>query len=240
MLDNEETAGRIGETAEQSGARPWRPAEQMFSPMLIAGLALAPLPLSALQPFADRAMAQTLKRHPNLLARLSGHADGIIGIDPVELPFVFLLDPAPSRPRLLLARDFAQVPTIARIRGSFATLVALCEGRLDGDSAFFARRLVFEGDTEAVLALRNAIDSSDITVRREIEAFLGAFARPVLRAAETAGRLTGRLARDMAAVSDALLRPLHDRIDRQNGRIEEMTEDIAALKRRLDRMRDRP
>jgi predicted lipid carrier protein YhbT len=240
MLGSEETTGGIDQASGRTQARPWHPAEQLFSPALLAGLALAPLPLRLLQPFADRALAATLERHPKLLARLAGHSKGAIGIDPVELPFVFLLDPAPARPRLLLARDFAKCAPAAVIRGSFATLVALCEGRLDGDAAFFARRLTFEGDTEMVLALRNAIDSSDIRLRHEVEAFLGVFARPVLRAAGLAGRVTDRLAHDMAAVSDALLRPLNDRLDRQNGRIGEMTEDIAALRRRLDRMRDRP
>jgi predicted lipid carrier protein YhbT len=240
MLGSDETTGEIIDASGGSGTRPWHPAEQLFSPALLAGLALAPLPLSLLQPIVDRALAATLKRHPDLLVRLSGHASGAIGIDPVDLPFVLLLDADPARPRLSLARDFAESAPVAVIRGSLATLVALCEGRLDGDAAFFARRLTFEGDTAAVVSLRNAIDNSAIMLRSELEAFLGPLARPVMGAAGLASRVTDRLARDMATIGDALLRPLHDRLDRQNGRLSEMTDDIAAFKRRLDRLRDRP
>ena len=41
-------------------------------------------------------------------------------------------------------------------------LLKLMEGRVDGDALFFSRTLNIEGDTEAVLTLRNAVDSADV------------------------------------------------------------------------------
>jgi predicted lipid carrier protein YhbT len=41
-------------------------------------------------------------------------------------------------------------------------LLALAEGRLDGDAEFFGRQLAIEGDMEAVLALRNAMENETV------------------------------------------------------------------------------
>jgi len=49
----------------------------------------------------------------------------------------------------------------ARIAGSFLDLFDLIDGSLDGDALFFSRKLRVTGDTEAVVALRNALDDVD-------------------------------------------------------------------------------
>jgi predicted lipid carrier protein YhbT len=41
-------------------------------------------------------------------------------------------------------------------------LVGMLDGSYDGDALFFSRDLVIEGDTSAVLALRNALDDAEI------------------------------------------------------------------------------
>jgi len=38
----------------------------------------------------------------------------------------------------------------------------MVDGTYDGDALFFSRDLSIEGDTEAVLALRNAIENADL------------------------------------------------------------------------------
>jgi len=38
----------------------------------------------------------------------------------------------------------------------------MIDGTYDGDALFFSRDLVIEGDTEAVLALRNAIENAEL------------------------------------------------------------------------------
>jgi len=116
----------------------------------------------------DRAFGAILQRHPDLRDALDALAGARIAIDPLDLPVVFLLDCASSPPRLSLHRTIGGKGADAVIRGTLLTLLDLCDGRLDGDAAFFTRRLTFEGDTATVVALRNALDGADIDLRRDL------------------------------------------------------------------------
>ena len=49
----------------------------------------------------------------------------------------------------------------------------LVEARIDGDALFFSRSLIIEGDTEAVVCLRNALDDMDSNVIDEAAKALG-------------------------------------------------------------------
>lgn len=70
----------------------------------------------------------------------------------------------------------------ARIAGTFLSLLDLLECRTDGDSLFFNRSLTVEGDTEAVVALRNALDSIDGNIVDDIASVFGFPARVLLAA----------------------------------------------------------
>ena len=210
-----------------------RPVEPPFSPILLAGLALAVVPPRLLQPLFDALLSVVRRRHPDILERLADYPDSVIGIDPVDLPFVLVLEPWPECPRLVVHRDFAETHTSAVIRGPLAMLFALAEGRIDGDAAFFSRQLVFEGDTECVLALRNAIDGAGINLEEDFAATLGPLARPLLRAAGVGGRIYRRLSEDMGKISSALLGPLVRGTSAQTARLAELEQDVAALKRGL-------
>lgn len=123
--------------------------------------AVAPLPLAPLQPMLALLLARIGQAHPDLYGRLGEHAQKRFGIDPTDLPFAFVLEPKPQRPRAQAVRD---LPTglDACIRGPLAGLIGMAEGTLDGDALFFSRVLWVEGDVGAVLALRNAIDDARI------------------------------------------------------------------------------
>src|SRR5574337_342212 len=158
-----------------------------------AALRFAPLaPLS----LATARLARSLsRRHPALFARLGDQAEKIFLIDPTDLPFAFLLSPRPDAPRLEALRRESAGTWDARIAGPLAALIGLIHGAYDGDALFFSRDLVIEGDTEAVLALRNAIDNEEIDLVREAAALLGPFesiaARPTRLVARLAARWTG-------------------------------------------------
>ena len=68
-------------------------------------------------------------------------------------------------------------------------------GAFDGDALFFSRDLIIEGDTEAVLALRNAIDNEEIDLAAEVTALFGPLERlvetPARRLLVMVGRWTG-------------------------------------------------
>ena len=68
----------------------------------------------------------------------------------------------------------------AVIRGPLLALVGLAEGRIDGD-------------TEAVVALRNALESAEIELAQDLLAPLGPLSRPLARLLEDAGDRASRL-----------------------------------------------
>lgn len=125
------------------------------------GRAMAPLPLAPLQPALALLLARIGWTHPDLCDRLGEHAQKRFGIDPIDLPFAFVLEPKPRRPSVRAVRE---LPTEidASIRGPLAGLIGMAEGTLDGDALFFSRVLWVEGDVSAALALRNAIDDARI------------------------------------------------------------------------------
>lgn len=59
-------------------------------------------------------------------------------------------------------------------------LLALLEGKLDGDALFFSRDITVTGDMEAMLALRNALDDCNIDLPSDLGTSAGPFA-PMVR-----------------------------------------------------------
>lgn len=154
-------------------------------------LALRPLPLAPLRLPLALLLRQLARRHPVLFERLGEHAAKRFGIDPTDLPFAFILTPHPARPAIAVVRRLpAQLDV--RIAGPLAGLIGLVDGDLDGDALFFSRDLVVEGDVEAVLALRNAIDGAGIDLIDEIAAGLGPLRPAGTRLLRAALRVPGR------------------------------------------------
>ncbi len=102
------------------------------------------------------------KARPSLAARLGDHAGATFAIDPVDCPFAFLVTLWRGRPSLTLRRDLVGVAYAARIAAPLLVLIGMLDGSYDSDALFFSRDLVIEGDTAAVLALRNALDDAEI------------------------------------------------------------------------------
>lgn len=139
----------------------------------VAAELLRRLPLPLLDRVIGRLVEGAADRHPSLFARLGEHASTNFLIDPVDLPFVIRLHPARSGRRVALARRDKTGVCDARIAGPLAALIGLVHGAYDGDALFFSRDLTIEGNTEAVLALRNAIDDAEIDLSEELLAMLG-------------------------------------------------------------------
>lgn len=108
-------------------------------------------------------MAATLARRPEILQRLGEHAGKQFAIDPTDCPFAFLLKLHPEKPTFRVVRNLSRGEYDARIAGVLMVLVGLLDGAYDGDALFFSRDLVIEGDTAAVLALRNTIEDAALT-----------------------------------------------------------------------------
>jgi predicted lipid carrier protein YhbT len=222
------------------GEQPSRPVDPPFSPVLLAGLALAPVPPRLLQPLFDAILSVVRRHHPDILDRLSAYPQAVVGVDPVDLPFVLVLEPIPEQPLLTVCRDFSELRPTAVIRGPLAMLFALAEGRIDGDAAFFSRQLVIEGDTEVVLALRNAIDGAGIDLQADFAATLGPLARPLHHLAGLGGRLFDRLSQDMDTLRAAIVGPALRGAQAQSARIGELEAEVTQLRRSLRHKEPRP
>ena len=167
-------------------------------PKLIDRL-LGRLPTLPLDVALRRFVGSLADRHPSLFSRLGEHATKRFLIEPTDLSLAFLLAPDPAMPRLEAVKRGADgeiaVACDSRIAGPLAALIGMVHGALDGDALFFSRDIVIEGDAEAVLALRNAVDDAEIDLPAEIAAITGPAARYVAQVLEAmrpiAERVTG-------------------------------------------------
>ena len=207
-----------------------------LSPVLLAGLVLRPMPPALFQPLITLAMAAMRRHHSEVFGRLACLGNKLFLINPVDFPFRFLLRPGARPPRLTILRDrddpAEPAAPAALISGPLLMLLALLEGREDGDALFFSRILVIEGDTEAVLTLRNAIDSAEIDVLEVMTSALGPLSGPARRLAGLIDTLFGRIARDLDSFQRALLSPVTRRCDAQAAKVRECENLLAELHRR--------
>lgn len=206
-----------------------------LTPVLIAGFVARPLPPALLQPLLGLAMHVVQRRHPGLFERLAGVGEPTFLIDPVDLPFVFVLRPDPLLPSLRAYEDAEGITATATIRGPLLALVDLLEGRVDGDALFFSRDLVIEGDTGAVVALRNAVDGAEIDLVEDVLGLFGPLARPARVVADGVRAILGRAARDLEVLRTAAIAPVLKRTEAQAADIRELEEKVTGLARRARR-----
>lgn len=169
--------------------------ERMRMVPAVLSFGLGRLPLGPLAIVVEQLVRLVGRRHPEVFARMGEHASKSFAIEPTDLPFKFLLKPQSNRPTVMVKRSREDMQADARIAGPVAALLGLIHGVYDGDALFFSRDLLIEGDIEAVVALRNAIDNAEIDLLAEAAATLGPLATAVDQlgrlAAPTIGRLTG-------------------------------------------------
>ncbi|MFQ5346638.1 MAG: SCP2 domain-containing protein [Rhodothalassiaceae bacterium] len=164
---------------------------------------LAGLPLEAM-------LARSLSRHPGLLARLGWSEPRTVLVEPRDLPFAILIRCSREGAALRTVRKAGAAVAAgvdARIRGALPDLLALVSGGGDGDAQFFARRLAFDGDTEIVLALRNALEDADIDPLADLLPLPAAAVPPLRTLLASLARASGRIA-DRLGVLERLLEGL--------------------------------
>jgi predicted lipid carrier protein YhbT len=144
----------------------------------IPSLLLAAAPLAVIQPILGRIAQHVAHNRPELFARLGVHARKRFLIDPTDLPFVLVLSPDNTRPQLRAYRRYEKPAHDAAIAGKFMILLDMIDGALDGDALFFSRDLRVSGDTEAVVALRNALDDFEGSALDSVVGSFGPLAKP--------------------------------------------------------------
>lgn len=136
------------------------------------------VPPFLLTPLVSRVFLQVIRAHPGLFERLGDYVDKRFGFSPSDLPFLFVVEPA--RPAITVLRKDTAVETDAAIDGPLVMLLALLEGKLDGDALFFSRDITVTGDMEAMLALRNALDDCNVDLPVDLGKAAGPFA-PIIQ-----------------------------------------------------------
>ena len=166
---------------------------------LVFALAGRFLPLLPLQPVLAASLYGIQKRHPQIFDRLGAHAAKRYGLDPTDLPFAFVLEPRRVNPTVTATRSLPRRIDV-RITGPLAALIGLVDGSCDGDALFFSRDLQIEGDMEAAVALRNAIDDAGIDIVAESVAWMGPLSPIVERLVRgVIGDPPGQQRRDLAS-----------------------------------------
>ena len=137
---------------------------------------LAALPLPVVSAVANLIMRSMIARHPQLFDRLGTYASARFCIAPTDAPFEFLV--LPWQRRVQAGRPGRTLRSDVRIAGPLLVLLSLAEGRIDGDAEFFGRTLAVEGDMEAALALRNALEDASLDFVRDVTSAFGPLGRP--------------------------------------------------------------
>ena len=165
----------------------------MYVKSILVGLTAALLATSAYAaPVFNRIANHVAHSRPELFHRLGAHAGKRFLIDPTDLPFVLVLTPLPERPLLTAHRRHERVAHAAAIAGTFFNLLDMIDGSLDGDALFFSRDLRVSGDTEAVVALRNALDDFEGSALDSVVANFGPLSGPAGVALSAVRSIRGR------------------------------------------------
>src|SRR5450631_3756310 len=144
----------------------------------VPGRLLTPVPLALLQPIFSRIALHVAQSRPELFARLGTHAGKRFLIDPVDLPFVLVLTPRADLPLLTVHRRHAHPPYDAGIAGTLSNLLEMIDGSVDGDTLFFSFFLNVTATTEAVVALRYALDDFEGSALESVVESFGHLTRP--------------------------------------------------------------
>lgn len=129
--------------------------------------------LHPIQPLLKRILKNVIRDHPSIFSRLGAYKSFSYLIDVRQLPFLLLLQPDPSHPKLrALSRRPVPVGD-ARITGSFGQLTKMVSGEMDGDALFFSRDIEITGNLEAVVCLAKAMDDIDTSIMDSVWRSLG-------------------------------------------------------------------
>ncbi len=199
----------------------------------ILGIFLNTLPLSLIQMFLRYCMKTMVENHRDLFTRLNSEEDSLDFIIQVkDLPFDFYMKTNLENPILLAIDKENNIEADAYIKSSLQDLLLMLEGKLDGDAAFFSKKLNIEGKTEHVVALRNALDSVEINVLEDLVAPLHAhLQKPVKALAMLGFKKYQTLNNYLQILKQSITGNIEDKINLQSKDIEEIKHDLYHAKR---------
>lgn len=194
----------------------------------IIGVGASVVPSSIIR----RAIAAIVRKmhikHPGLQDRLSSLAGRSFLFVILDMPFNILMHIDNGIMNCEVADKHSELPSDVTIQAASHKLTALLAGEEDGDALFFSRDLEVEGNTEAMLILRNALDSEDIDIEDIAYSVLGPFSGFARRIGQPLRRLSHKIIDDINHINHALALPVMRRQDEAAIRMEELEKRLAA------------
>lgn len=123
---------------------------------------LPAFPGRPLGPLLTQALRSLARRRPEAFERLGEFSKARFLIDPTDLPFAFHVVPDGEAATVRATGKSGAAASDVVIRGPILLLLGILDGTLDGDALFFHRAISVSGRTEAVVALRNAIEDAEL------------------------------------------------------------------------------
>ena len=219
-----------------------RIAAPPFTPILLASLALQPIPVKLFTPIAAHILKKIEQQYPDIFDRLKPLGRCQFNIVPTDFHchFHVSLDNGAAQILVLPKNRSIDQPAgtvTATISGPLLSLIKLLEGRVDGDALFFSRELMIDGDTEAVLTLRNAVDSADISLERVLINTPWRLQPIAQKAVSGLSALFQRAQDDLALVHKSLLAPLTRQISLQDTDLDKHEEQIRQLQTEIRKLK---
>lgn len=201
-----------------------------FSPVLIAGLLTQPMPLYIVDKVLEHITVNLQKNHPSIIERLQIIEDKKFLISPTDLPFAIIITFLKNEIISVATKD-ENIETDVKIYGSISSLVKMLNGEVDGDALFFSRDLTIEGDTEALLALRNSMDADDINILYEMLDSFGILGSIIEKFIKPAKKVHGKIADNMNIIKDSILGSVMEDLESQEAYLDKINEKISKFQK---------
>lgn len=136
-----------------------------FSPELLLRPVMRLLPDMIVRSAITQRLCGFHRDYPGIAARLSDIQGAVFEINVIEFPYPIYLGIGSGGEIQIRYGAHEDKPDV-RVSGTLHGFVRMLDGTDDGDALFFSRSLRIEGDTEALLTLRNAMDSENVDFLR--------------------------------------------------------------------------
>jgi predicted lipid carrier protein YhbT len=188
---------------------------------------------TALQRLADRLSA----RYPDVLERLADVGRSRLLLVTTDLPWwaLIVLDAQGAEIAVGRHTDDPTPQAHATVSGPVERLLACAQGGGDGDAMFFAREIEVSGNTDVLVALRNALDGAELDLAGELAALAGPLHRPAARAMAHTSGLYARASAGLDALKADIRAPLQTRLDAQAEELAELRTEVQRLRRKQPR-----
>lgn len=209
-----------------------------LTPMTPVGALLRPLPTGPLNALLQRLADRLSARHPEILDRVADVGSARLLLVATDLPWRALITLCADGGAevIVTRRNSGPEPEAeATVTGPVDRLIACAQGGGDGDAMFFAREIEVSGNTDVLVALRNALDGAELEIVSELAALAGPLRSPVAAAMTRAAVLYARASADLDAFKEDVRAPLQTRLNAQAEELSQLRNEVQRLRRKQPR-----